>query len=430
MINKCLIHRIVSAILFVAVIGGCSTNARYEKLTQEAIADYNAGRFSESLNKFAAAAKNKNTQAFYYLGRQYHLGQGVAKNHKLAAEYYQKAVDLNDYKSMNNLALLYEYGSGVKKDLSRAESLYLNSAKGGIAQATNNVAFLYYRQNSQSNKAFQWINKSAMQGFPEAENSMGVYYFQGKVVAKDYAKAAQWFTKAAGQGNANGETNLGLSYLYGYGITANKSEGIHLLKKAVEKNQPLAQLLLGQSYMKGDGVRTNLREAKRLCGLAHKNGQAGAQRCLSGIRQEELASQRRYNQQAQRKRRSQKTDTGDWLLGIAAVAVGLLAADAIIDSFSSDEPKASSGSSSSCREKAANRISQCWSVVDSCNTVGCSYKLNCSRAKNGATGRSCMGFWERLNTEMGSDSGDFYCDTENAKNRHEKLEVVINKICQ
>lgn len=429
MINKSLIYRVIKLALLVVFIGGCSTSARYEKLNQEAIADYNAGRFSESLNKFSELAKNKNTPAFFYLGRQYHLGQGVAKNHKLAAEYYQKAVDLNDYKSMNNLALLYQYGSGVKKDLKRAERLYLNAAKGGIAQATNNVANLYYRQNSQSKEAFQWINKSAQQGYPEAENTMGVYYLQGKVVDKDYAQAVQWFAKAAAQGNTNGETNLGLSYLYGSGNMANKSEGIRLLKKAVEKNQPLAQLHLGQSYMKGNGVRTNLREAKRLCGLANKNGQAGAQQCLSDIQQEELA-QRRYNQQAQRARKKPKASAGDWLIGLAAVAVGILAADAIIDSFSSDGAQASSGSSSSCRQKAANRISQCWSVIDSCNTVGCSYKLNCSKAKNGATGRSCMGFWERLNTEMGSDSGDFYCDTENAKNRHENLEVVINKICQ
>ena len=52
----------------------------------------------------------------------YEDGEGVTKNYKTAAEYYEQAVELGDSSSLENLADLYEKGGfGLKKDLRKSK---------------------------------------------------------------------------------------------------------------------------------------------------------------------------------------------------------------------------------------------------------------------------------------------------------------------
>ncbi|MDE7413711.1 MAG: sel1 repeat family protein [Muribaculaceae bacterium] len=50
--------------------------------------------------------------------------------------------------------------------------------------------------------------KSAEQGYPNAQNSLGVMYQLGERVSPDIEEATRWFMKAADQGNANAVENL------------------------------------------------------------------------------------------------------------------------------------------------------------------------------------------------------------------------------
>lgn len=90
----------------------------------------------------------------------------------------------------------------------------------------------------------EWLQKTAEQGNAGAQNSLGMMYYDGEVVAKDDAKAVEWFRKAAEQGNAEAQYNLGGAYLYGTGVVKDEAKAIDWFRKAAEQGLSKAQNIL------------------------------------------------------------------------------------------------------------------------------------------------------------------------------------------
>ena len=53
-----------------------------------------------------------------------------------------------------------------------------------------------------------WFRKAAEQGNAEAQYRLGLSYYNGEGVPKDYAQAAFWWRKAAEQGEDTAQYNL------------------------------------------------------------------------------------------------------------------------------------------------------------------------------------------------------------------------------
>jgi len=77
--------------------------------------------------------------------------------------------------------------------------------------------------------------KAVEQGDANAQNNLGVCYYYGNGIRKDYDKAADLFAKAAEQGNANAQKNLGLCYYDGEGVLQDYEKAAHWLSKAEEQ---------------------------------------------------------------------------------------------------------------------------------------------------------------------------------------------------
>jgi TPR repeat protein len=72
-------------------------------------------------------------------------------------------------------------------------------------------------------EALKWFRRSAEQGDPDAQNSLGQMYEDGEGVSQNYASAAKWYRKAAEHvpnlgGAGQGRNNLGNLYLDGHGV--------------------------------------------------------------------------------------------------------------------------------------------------------------------------------------------------------------------
>ena len=67
-------------------------------------------------------------------------------------------------------------------------------------------------------EAFKWLQKSADQGFAEAQFVLGMMYQMGEGVEKDLKEAVKLIRKAADQGNAMGQFALGGMYSEGRGV--------------------------------------------------------------------------------------------------------------------------------------------------------------------------------------------------------------------
>ena len=107
-----------------------------------------------------------------------------------------------------------------------------------------------------------WLKK-AEQGDANAQCNLGVLYFCGRGVSKDYNEAAKWYRKAAEQGHAAAQCNLGALYDSGKGVSQDYNEAAKWYRKAAEQGDASAQFNLGYSYENGRGVRRNYKEAAK-----------------------------------------------------------------------------------------------------------------------------------------------------------------------
>lgn len=86
-------------------------------------------------------------------------------------------------------------------------------------------------------EALKWYRKAAEQNEPNAENNLGLCYFNGQGVEKDYAEASTWFRKAAAQNNADAQINLGVCYANGKGVVKNVVEAYGWFNLAATSNE-------------------------------------------------------------------------------------------------------------------------------------------------------------------------------------------------
>ncbi len=66
--------------------------------------------------------------------------------------------------------------------------------------------------------AFNAFEARAKAGDAEAENYLGIHFYLGAGVERDFAQAARWFERAARHGSASAQRSLGILYLRGLGV--------------------------------------------------------------------------------------------------------------------------------------------------------------------------------------------------------------------
>jgi len=112
-----------------------------------------------------------------------------------------------------------------------------------------------------------WVRKSAAQGVPYAQTTLGWAYMSTQFgLPSDYQLAMEWNIKAANQGYGRGTENVALLYENGWGVPLNYLEAANLYKKAISQgaDSGQAQLHLGGLYENGLGVQKDLNEATNL----------------------------------------------------------------------------------------------------------------------------------------------------------------------
>jgi TPR repeat protein len=125
--------------------------------------------------------------------------------------------------------------------------------------------------------AFELFSITAEKGFPKSQNGLGVCYYEGKGVEKDYTKAVEWYTRAANQGYVKAQYNLGICYEYGDGIEKNISKAVEWYAKAADQGDADAQCYLGYCYEQGNGVEKDYTKAVEWYTKAADQGHSRAQ---------------------------------------------------------------------------------------------------------------------------------------------------------
>ena len=102
--------------------------------------------------------------------------------------------------------------------------------------------------------ALNLFTRQAEAGDLSAANYVGVHYYLGLGVTRDFSKAAEWFETAALGQHASAQRNLGVMYLRGYGVDKDYSRAYGWFYHAYVGGNQNAEKYLGFT---GDLVTPN-----------------------------------------------------------------------------------------------------------------------------------------------------------------------------
>jgi len=143
-------------------------------------------------------------------------------------------------------------------------------AQSGSAEAQNQLGLRYYNGNGVPKSladAERWFRLAAKHGHLGAQNNLGLIYSRD-TGPKGYPRAVYWYRKAAALGSDVAQYNLGLMYRYGKGVERDYREAARLIEMSAAAGYPVAQNSIAHMYRRGMGVERDIEKAIRWYELA------------------------------------------------------------------------------------------------------------------------------------------------------------------
>jgi len=130
---------------------------------------------------------------------------------------------------------------------------------------------------------FEEIKAKAEKGDAAVQYQLGLCYYGGLGVSKDYLEAAKWWHKAADQDNASAQFKLGLCYYGGYGVARDYEAAVKWWRKAANAGNDEAQYNLGCCCYYGYGTGKDYVEADKWLKLASAQANGNANQLLPTV---------------------------------------------------------------------------------------------------------------------------------------------------
>ena len=250
-----ILRRSVAAVLAMGVAWAGPARAD----TAGGLADFRAGRFSEAVSEWRAAAEQGDAAAALYLGVLYDTGFGVAQSPAEALAWYQRGGERGNVTAMFNAAVMHDAGRGTASDPAVALSWYEKASRAGSGRADYDLGLMYeYGTGTARDRqqAIRYYRAAVAHGVTEGRAHlarMGVSYAGATGQAKpdpamtDFqqaqrallargpdgdAKAATLFRKAADGGDALAAYNLGYCYEHGIGVAPSVDQAMLWYRKS------------------------------------------------------------------------------------------------------------------------------------------------------------------------------------------------------
>jgi len=230
------------------------------------------------------AADQNYSQAQYQLGVMYQKGVVFDQDDLKARQWYQKAADNgmsdaklaltklstngdtrdhnnnhnDDHDGNDGHAALPLIPAGKKDNSLNSRLLdknsapinsFLTNAKNGDHNAQYEVALRYLDGNDGYEQsvpqAIKWLEEAAKNNNIDASAKLGMLYFRGHDVDKNYQSAAKWLEIAAEHGDAESQYLLGDLFKEGLGVEKNSETAVMWFRKAANQGHKEARKLLG-----------------------------------------------------------------------------------------------------------------------------------------------------------------------------------------
>ena len=268
-------HRIFHGLMIATLTLAVSNIAVFAGPYEDGQKAFIRGDYEIALQLWRPLAEKGNTDAQFYLGLLYAVGNGVTQDYKEAVKWYRLAADRGNALAQSMLGAMYAEGKVVTQDHKEAVKWYRLAAAQGDPNAQINLGELYERGEwvaRDYKEATKWYRLAADRGNAHAQFNLGVLYGKGHGVAQDYKEAAKWYRLAASQGNAHAQFNLALMYDDGHGVAQDYKEAAKWYRLAASQGHIAAQFNLGVMYGKGQGVTQDFVRAHMWFNIAASQG--------------------------------------------------------------------------------------------------------------------------------------------------------------
>jgi serine/threonine protein kinase len=128
------------------------------------------------------------------------------------------------------------------------------------------------KQDNKKEQAIKVFESDAHTKNGESAYQLGLIYYNGVYVEKNYFTALKWFNLSANNNNDKSQAMLGTMYCQGDGVRLDFIKGMEYYYKAAQKSNTFALYGLGVIYYTGNGVQKNEDEAKKWFLRAVKEG--------------------------------------------------------------------------------------------------------------------------------------------------------------
>lgn len=160
-----------------------------------------------------------------------------------------------------------------------ALELVLPYAQNNDAVAEGLLGDIYNLELNDKAEAIKWLKKSAKKGDAISQHNLANIYY----AMRDYSRAYDYYDESAKQSYPPAVTQLGILYYYGEGVDRNYRESVKYFQKAVDLGDKRAYYFLGLSYMESHGVAQNLNKAAELMLQAKEYGIVDADKKLKEL---------------------------------------------------------------------------------------------------------------------------------------------------
>jgi uncharacterized protein len=255
------------AAIFIATVG-CS-KAAYQK----GMRHYAPDDVATAIRDLKPLADEGDLEAQFKLGSLYYQGRGVPQDYSEAVKWLRKSAEQGQVFAQTTLGTIYAEGvqGVIEKDYPQALMWFIFAAAQGDLEAmefrdslalrmtpaqiteAQKLAREFKPQTTYA-KAFKEFKTLAEQGDAGAQFKVGLTYYTGQGIPRDYLEALAWFKKAAQQGHPLAQYDAGYMYEKGEGTPQDYVEAAKYYRQAAEQGNQLAQYSLGNLYEKGQGA--------------------------------------------------------------------------------------------------------------------------------------------------------------------------------
>lgn len=250
---------------------------------------------------YLLAAAKGNAQAQHNLGFLYSRGYIPGKSTPEAIEYFQKAAEQGDIKSMQELGRSYTMNrDGQVCDIKLAEKWFLKAAElSDLIRAGKRTGFKHFSERTaigdmyfsgtcgtrDEQLALKWYKLAASKGERLGQFKLGLGYLDGLYdLKKDAKEAAKWVQKSAAHDYVPALDLMGVMYAQGNGVEQNDQKAVALFSRAAEEGWGESQFNLGWLYSVGRGVPKDLEMAYYWITISKRQVEELADRELTRIR--------------------------------------------------------------------------------------------------------------------------------------------------